>query len=425
MMLEISISEQQEVWKPGERISGVVKISNSKPVYAQQITISLKGIARCRFGLPELASLYSADCILFERKRECLHEPTSFGEAVSSWPFDFNLPEISDEHYSPFREPTRLYTNESVQALPPSFTVPKKETASSNDTCSIVYGIYVSVDNGKLRSNFTRTEGLEGFKAFDFVPDRQDVSPDWRMTTQTSRFECRTPLLNANGNSKKTLSLKDKVMTTLKPSSSPSVTFTIMMSIPKAVVIGQPIPLFIGLQHNNTSISSGVPPVVKLTSCDVRLESLTGLRGHIENYHGSKYQPASHSSWTKNRELSSFTGALPLEDITDLRLHLDLRIPRHSVQSFKTFNVARAYTLKIQATLECAKEKFKANFDVSPLELLASHPLDIEKPPGIGARPSLVPRPSDTSDLPTWEESVGQNGMVVLEEKEELPPEYK
>ena len=423
-MLDIVISEPQEVWKPGDEISGVVKASYNKPMSVRQITVSMKGEAKCRFGIPELASMHSENCVLVKQDIDLLPHPVMLGEAVSSWPFKFILPDTSDERESTFREPSRLYSNSSIQPLPPSFIVPRKETASSQDTCSIKYGIHVSIDNGKLRSNFGKNEGLDASWFFKFMPDRMGASVDWKMTSKKCNFECRTPLLGASGASKKSFSLKDKVLTTIKSSSLPCAKFSILMSIPKAVVIGQPIPLFVFLQHDDTSSTTSNRPAVELKSCDVKLESLTGIRGHVENYHGNQYQPASHSSWTKITELGSFSGTLPLEDVTDLRLHLDLRVPDSSVQSFSTFNMARAYTIKIQAVVECAKEKFKANFELYPVALLASHVVDAENPPGIGARPSIVSKPSDTSELPTWEESGGYNGLVPLAEKEELPPGY-
>ncbi|KAI4156114.1 MAG: hypothetical protein LQ340_000544 [Diploschistes diacapsis] len=421
-MLDIEFSEPRQIWKAGDDVSGVVRISHTKPVYAQQITVSLKGLAKCRFGLPELNSLHSAESCLIERNIKLLQEPTTLREEVNSWPFNFVLPDTSDEHHSPFQEPSRLYTNEPIQLLPPTFTVAKKDTASSQDTCSITYGIYVSIDNGKSRSNLFKSGELEARKFINFQPDRIDAVPNWKMVTKGCDFEARTPLLDGAGDTKRSLSIKEKLLTTLKPSSLPSAAFRILMSIPKAVVVGQPIPLFISVQHKPAG-SVQRHPLVEIKSLNVKLESLTGLRGHVENYHGTKYLPASHSSWTRVIELGKFNGSLPLEDITDLRLHLNLLVPQDSVQSFATFNIARAYTVKIQGAIECVKEKFKANFEIFPVALLASHASDAENPPGTGARPSLRPQGSDGS-LPTWEESVGYSGLIPLAEKEELPPEY-
>ena len=422
--LDIEISEPQATWKPGDHVSGVVRVGQqAKQIYAQQITVSLRGIAKCRFGLPELNSLYSNETILTDQVTTLLSQPTNLQQG-QSWPFKFILPENSREIASPFQEPSRLYNDNHVQVLPPSFSVAKRETASSNDSCSITYGIYADVDNGKSRSNLFKNEDLETFRFLHFQPDRRDLVPDWKMVTKRAEFVCRTPLLNAKESGKKSLSIKDKVLSTLKPGSLPSTDFSILMSTPKAVVIGQPIPLFIGVQHDIAGSSTQSNPIVELKSLNVKLESLTGLRGLVENYRGHKYQPASHSSWTKVIELGKFEGTLPLEDITDLRLQLDLEVPKDLVPSFSIYNVARAYMLKIDAAIECAKEKFKANFEISPIALLASHADDTANPPGVGARPSLRPGKSDDDSLPTWHESGGYNGLVPLVEKEEAPPEY-
>ena len=422
-VLDIDITEPQELWKPGDEISGVVTVRQNKPVFAQQITISLKAIAKCRFGLPELNSLYSCESLLTEQSTSLLPQPANLQEG-HSWPFKFILPDNSQERQSPFQEPSRLYNDNSVQPLPATFTVAKRDTASSQDSCSLTYGIYASIDNGKSKSNLFKHEDLEASRLIYFYPNRRDATPDWKMVTKRATFECRTPLLNANGDAKKSMSIKTKVMSTLKPSSLPSTSFSVLMSIPRSVVVGQPIPLFAGIQHDLPGSSSQSNPVVELKSLNVRLESLTGLRGLVENYRGNKYQPASHSSWTKIVELGRFNGSLPLEDITDLRLHLGLQIPDDSVPSFSTFNIARAYTLKIQAVVECAKEKFKASFEIYPMTLMASHAADATRPPGIGARPSLRPGNSDSDSLPTWEESGGYNGLNSLVEKEEAPPDY-
>ncbi|MCJ1333244.1 hypothetical protein MMC10_009938 [Thelotrema lepadinum] len=426
-VLDIEITEPQEVWKPGDEISGVVRVRQNKPLYAQQITVSLKAIAKCRFGLPELNSLYSHQSLLTEQSTSLLPQPANLQEG-QSWPFKFILPDKSQERQTPFQEPSRLYNDSSIQPLPPTFTVAKRDTASSQDSCSLTYGIYANIDDGKSKSNLFKHEDLATSRLIYFYPDRRDAAPNWKMVTKRADFECRTPLLNSNGDPKKSLSIKTKVLSTLKPGSLPSATFSVLMSIPRSVVIGQPIPLFVGIQHDIAGSSSRSSPLVELKSLNVKLESLTGLRGLVEGYTGGKYQPASHSSWTKLVELGKFNDSLPLEDITDLRLHLGLQIPEDSDPSFSTFNIARAYTLKIQATVECAKEKFKASFEIYPITLLAGHADDATHPPGIGTRPSLRPGNSDSDSLPTWEESGGYNGLKSLaekeEEKEEAPPGY-
>lgn len=425
MSLAINISDPQAVYRPGDQITGIVTFNpNSKSVPAQQVCISLKHISKCRFGLPELETLYSSELVLNEQTIDLLERPTILG-SNQQWPFKFIIPQSTGFLRTPFHEPSRLYNDDPDQFLPPSFDVPRKETVTMPDGMKITLGLYAQVESEKVRSNIFKKDGIHSVSFLNFVPPRRIAQVDWGMTTKQSGFEARTPLLaETNGHQDRPLSIKEKMLTTMKSSSLPSASFDVLMSLPGAAVIGQPIPLFIGLQHDKTkNQAQGNPPVV-LKSFVVNLETITSLRGLSESksLFRAEYLPASHSSFTRAAEIAKSSSPIELKDIVDLREHLVVRIPSDTIQSFNTFNIARTYNLQILINLECAKQRFSTTFDLYPFRLLAPHDNDLETPPGFTPR---VPG-TDEEKLPTWEESGGSryHGIPIEKEEEVQPPQY-
>ena len=425
MDLSIVFSGTQEVWRPGDGVSGVVRLTLDKPLSVQGVKVSLRGIAKSRFGLQEFESMYSTEAILFDQTTHLVESPTTLRPDTYQWDFKFVFPEKTRGYDSPFREPSRLYTDDPSHRLPPSFTISRKDKNSPYDECSVVYGLSASVDRGKSRSNLFNRNGDEVSEMLNFQPYRESRAPGWEMTTKRSNFECRSPLLSSTDSGSRSLTMKEKVLTAFKPSSLPAAVFIILSSVPKLALIGQPIPLFVGIQYDPSRSTARERPVVELKSFNVRLVGLTGLRGQVENYHGTKYLPSSHSSWTKGADLANLSKSLPMEDIMDMREHMDLTVPSSYCPSFSTFNVAREYTLKIEITIECAKEKCKTNLEISPFVLLASHPSDSTTPPRIGGLESLRAEEGNGDVLPTWEESGGDKNMVIVAEKEDAPPDYE
>lgn len=425
MSLAINISDIQAAYRPGDQISGTVTFTpNNKSVTAQQVYISLKHISKCRFGLPELETLYSSELLLHERTIDLLEGPITLSHN-QQWSFKFIVPSSTGFLNTPFHEPSRLYNNDSEQVLPPSFDILKKETATIQDGVKITLGLYAHVESEKIRSNVFKKDAIHAVSLLNFVPPRKIVQVDWGMTTKRSNFEARTPLLaETNGHRDRHLSIKEKMLTTLKSNSLPSASFDVLLSLPKTAVIGQPIPLFIGLQHDKTKNQAQDNPPVTMKSLVVQLETITSLRGLSESksVFRAEYLPASHSSFTRAAEIAKLSGPIELKDIIDLREHLVIRIPPDTVQSFSTFNIARTYNLQILINIECAKQKLSTTFDLYPLRLLAPHDNDIITPPGIGLTTSGI----DEEKLPTWEESGGYgfHGIPIEKEEDILPPQY-
>jgi hypothetical protein len=188
--------------------------------------------------------------------------------------------------------------------------------------------------------------------------------------------------------------------------------------------VGRPIPIFIGVQHDPNQSTTREQPLIELKSLSVTLEAMTSVRGLTEGLIiGDKYQPASHSSWVKTVSLGDLSTNLKLTSTIDMREHLNLTVPEGFTPSFSTFNVARNYALRVKATVECAKEKFKAQFSIEPFDLLSDHMIDSVDPPTFETNGQWA---QEEERLPTWEESGGRENTVPQEkEKEDAPPGYE
>ena len=422
MSLDISVIEPQAVYRPGDQIAGTLTFtSSSKPIPAQQVLISLKHISKCRFGLAELETLYSANVCLNEQTIDLLEAPTALSTS-QEWTFKFIIPDSTGYYMTPFQEPSRLYNDDPDQILPPSFNPLKSQTSGSQERVKITLGLHAEIVSEKVLSNVFKREAISTSLLLDFLPPRKAYLVDWEMTTKQVNFVAKSPLLaEVNGHRDRSLSIKEKMLTTIKSNSLPSASFDVLMSLPRVAVVGQPVPLFIGVHHEQAKNHAQENPVVSLKSLAVKLEALTGIRGLSESksLFRAEHLPASHSSWTKTTELGRLTSSIELTDITDLREHLHFRIPDDTIQSFSTFNIARTYSLSISAVLECAKQKFNLNFDLGPVKLLAAHDQDKENPPGV-----LQSISANGDALPTWEESGGYGEHGIPGEKEEFPPQY-
>ena len=427
MGLSIVFSNAQEVWRPGDSVSGIVRLTLDKPLSVQRVTISLRGIAKTRFGLSDSESLYSSEITLLDQTTNLLEVPTTLQPDTYQWDFKYVLPERTQVTACPFYEPSRFYTNDTSHRLPPTFGISGVEKKyRHSDKYSIVYGLFASIDQGKSRSNlFNRNDDGEVSETLNFRPYRESEVPGWEMTTRRFDFECRSPLLTSSGNASRSLTVKEKVMTALKPNALPAAIFIVLSSVPKVALVGQPIPIFTGVQYDPSRSNGRERPLVELKSFSVRLEALTGLRGLPKNMYGAKDLPGSHTSWTQGTDIANLSTSLPMQDIMDMREHVDLKVPTNYHPSFSTFNIARRYTLQIKITVECAKEKFKTNLEISPFVLLPTHPSDSTAPPKIGGVDALKAADTNGDLLPTWEESGGNKNMVSVEEKEDAPPEYE
>lgn len=426
MSLQINISDSRAEYRPGDQVSGTVTFvaGASKNLSAQQVYVSLKHTSKCRFGLPELETLYSADLTLHEQTIELLEAPATLS-TDNKWPFKFVIPESTGFFASPFHEPSRLYNDEPDQVLPPTFKLANKDTATQQGSVKINLGIYAEVATDKVRSNVLKKDAISAVSFLNFQPARKQIHVNWDMTTKQNNFEVRTPLLaETNGHRQRSLSIKEKMLTSIKSSSLPTASFDVLMSLPKTVVTGQPVPLFIGLQHDRASNSAQDNPPVTLKSLIVNLTTVTALRGLSESksLFRADYLPASHSSSSKVTELAKLGTPVELNDIVDLREHLVVRIPSDTIQSFRTYNITRSYGLTVLVNVECAKQKFSKTFDISPLIVVAAHDNDKISPPGVA--PGLDGMNGER--LPTWEESggYGMHGIPEETKEEALPPQY-
>ena len=421
--IEVEIIEHQDVYMPNDEVVGMIRINPTKPLFATQITVSLRGITQCRFGLLGLESLYSTKLALVNDRRFLLEKPQLLKTEESSWPFKFVLPETSQKTQSPFKEPSQIFVTESEQPLPPTFIVPKREKASSQDSCSIIYDIHVTINNGKGFSNLFRKDSLEYSRPINFRAQRHGVIPDYNMVMKRCEFQFRKSLLEMDGFLKKSLTLKERVYSTLSPHALPSASMDVTMNLPRALVLGRTMPLILGVSHDIVDRTTGESPEVELKTLLVKLEAHTVIRGLVERRSDTRYLPASHSAWRNTIEISKFSGELLVAGYLDLRPHMPLGLPKDLVPTFGTFNIARTYSLFAEATVECAGETFKASFDVQP-KIIPYSKYDEDDCPNFSVKKSFLP---NDSDLPTWEESVALSGLAPVTEGDEAelpPPQY-
>ena len=131
----------------------------------------------------------------------------------------------------------------------------------------------------------------------------------------------------------------------------PKASFTATVFVPTMAVIGQPIPLMLYINHH-TEMSTVLSPIVNLTKVQVFLLIETSI---CSIKHKSIKCKHDQTVWTNNVQIASkdFRVSPPQVENLDLREIMDLTLDPGLPPTFKSFNIARTYSLKVACTISC------------------------------------------------------------------------
>ena len=145
----------------------------------------------------------------------------------------------------------------------------------------------------------------------------------------------------------------------------PTEAFNINVTMPKAAITGQILPItLVGHYHREASPSQASPPIL-LTKFSVILWAETLIRGlqpesqmkDAEETWTSKHIVVEHDFFKCPRPITDLDESLDMRKLVNLRLDRTYAIP-----GFVTFNIARRYSLEIMIEVGCGRKKFKLKF---------------------------------------------------------------
>lgn len=357
MSWSLHIDIPQSKFKAGDIVSGSVCLV-SQHTKGQEVDVGFIAIeftgqsttSKHWPRIPDTIRLFSFKKTLLTGPRR-LHAPYGQVESMArnEWPFSFTLPLSCSLPQRDSMASSPYFNPDPNQPLPISFVDENVQGGS----CSIMYELQATLLSPLKNGYYTNEGCTEKVEIFVHRP-RSIAQPSFSFNDKISTFTHRSLLLLPREERElahRPFTIKERLK--LKPPStehSPKAVFTIKVQTPSAAVIGQPLPLMLHVDYD-AHASSVPPPIFHLRRVSIYLceeSSIWGLKraGELES-----------TRWTKEitlQEKEFVTRRPRVEEHLDLRKVMDTMIPRNVTPNFKTFNIARNYSLKVFARVECA-----------------------------------------------------------------------
>ena len=196
--------------------------------------------------------------------------------------------------------------------------------------------------------------------------------PNLQWGVYNERIICKSMHLMTGFEDRK-LTLREK-LSSMQSENLPTTAFDVVAKIPKLVVIGKALPIFLSIQHIPASLTFPDPPTVYLHGFEMTVVALTNFRTeHRGTRSQNPRQDIVNGRFTVARREwpepgVTIQGDMDMQKVVDLTIYEALSRP----PTFWTYNISRGYTLRVKVDIECAKKKFHVKFMVPTFDLLPS-----------------------------------------------------
>lgn len=367
-------------YKAGDIISGSVHLisedGREQDVEDESISIIFIGRLSPTKYWPRVSKSFH----LFAYKKNILAGPTTLRnpsvgyEGQYSWPFTFCFPvncnAVQNEGLP--ASPLSLFNTDKDQPLPPSFSAFSKDS-NSRDAISIVYELQATL----LSRSTIGYRPTTCFKRLelDFYVPRSIERPGLECTRKTQRITCQTLDLfpeEHRETAKRPLRLREKLGLKSAPIDHlPKSVFDAKLQILSAAIIGEPLPIFLHIDYDLESSTIPAPPAVYLKKVAVWFREETSM---LVPSPFSTVGEQELAGWMKESQLAMQDfdkERLLVNGFLDMRKIINLTMKDDLIPTFKTFNIARSYGIKVDVTLQCAGKTFFIFGNYNPCMLLA------------------------------------------------------
>ncbi|KAI9838613.1 MAG: hypothetical protein M1819_004927 [Sarea resinae] len=385
------------VYTPGSKVVGRVTLTAESDIAVGSVTVTFTGRSKSKiYAAREQSSestsrgritLFSFPKILY-RGRYTLAKDKEF-----EWPFEFIFPEKPEFQYSELYSEAEDFECDSDHVLPPSF---RSQPVDATSECYVVYELSATLERpGTFRSLFGK---LTDTATLEFAPPRSpdavmEEEPTTSELAETFHTTLKPPTVAPQG-------FRERLRSIFRSPPPPAVsTFTLTTKVPRTAISGSSLPLSIALSYDDvpdpstpTTVTNPSPPPrpqIHLERVLISLQTVTKVRSPTHNgswaatsrlldlnqhfLFPSSESVMPNSSTTNGPPTPGFTHAIPLK--TDL------------IPSFKTYNIALAYTLTISITITCNTETMQTKDATCALVLLPEHLASPSYEPPIEAPP--------------------------------------
>ncbi|KAL8903196.1 MAG: hypothetical protein Q9207_004089 [Kuettlingeria erythrocarpa] len=371
-MQELCIDAHEGPYTAGSTVSGTLSLHGNGIYNVQKIRMSFSG--RCRVQIAERGFsqhvVHQSGLYLFDEEKVLLSGPYTL-QAPHAWPFSFKFPDLCDNPGIKGlpKKSSPLFSDEESQELPPTFDFTSGGAMANDIEASIRYELKASLDTcshlGKV--DFTKPLTLVTCRVTE-VPDPKPVFHSWPFSVQSlfllPAYEHREP------------TFVERMKASIQTRKAPKAQYELSVFVPTVGVIGQVLPLTIGINYDEDHSTTSTTPPVFLIKVAVHLISTAYVRC------------SSGSAWKSEDVIDDGALEIPIRSFAfqnmqltesmDLAPLMDLRLPARGslfgptlAPTFKTTSIHCKYGLKVQVHVECGRQKRSHDFRVPGFLLLA------------------------------------------------------
>ena len=364
MTWSIQIDIPQQDYKGGDTVSGFVSLMSQhvggQDVDVGSITIELTGRSTTKSWHRRTRSIQ-----FLSFKENLLDGPkrvhASYGQCETTgsniWPFSFTLPRTcsASAYIRRSRPPLLPFNFDPNQPLPASFA-----DADIQGACSIVYALQAKLEP-PLEDGRDVNRGCTEEVYISVYRPRSIEQPMFEFDSQCATFKYRSSLFSPKEEREHThrsLTIKERLESKLPSCKrSPKAVFTIRVETPSDAILGQQLPILLHVEYDLNASTAQIP-----------IFYLKGVSIHIREETSIWWL----KSWNQEILLQkkAFEIQRPRVDRSlDLSSVIDTTIDHDLTPTFESFNVARAYSLKVSVRLECAGKEQLVFGGYKPLTL--------------------------------------------------------
>lgn len=305
-----------------------------------------------------------------------MHTPSIGCEDQYSWPFTFSFP-VNCNGIQTGASPAHAnsFNTDHDQPLPPSFST----TSDDADSCgcaSIIYELRATLLSPS-KIGYHPANCIKILELNFYVP-RTTEQPGLECISKTQRIVLQTLNLLPNEQrktAKRPLRLREKLGFTSAPTEPlPKAVFDAKLQTLSSAVIGQPLPIFLHIDYDLDKSTIEALPAVYLRRVAMWFREVTSM---LIPKPGPLPIQQEQADWMNGVQLAalaaqSFDKDPPLVNgCLDMRKVVDLMLKNDLVPTFKTFNIALSYEIKVSVAIECAGKSFFIHGNYNPCTLLA------------------------------------------------------
>ncbi|KAI9876733.1 MAG: hypothetical protein M1830_005850 [Pleopsidium flavum] len=377
MFLQINL--QSSRCKPGDQLVGTIELQgpNHLDVGVESVKIQVQGRCKTKFTKHEYGQSIS---IYRGRAPLCLLELSVFKgpgtlHPPQTLPFSFEMPERCNASGTDSFHASPQFNTEYNQILPPSFDVAHQSLLEGKEIKAF---ISYELEATAILEKAVGPGPLKARQKLDVIPTRDIENPDPGHLPHSRSITCASLHLIPEYE-KRDPTFKERIKIRFSSDTLPVAVFKLNVTMPKVVILGQALPLSVGIEYDNDKSTAETPPMIFLIKATVTLRAETGIRciGSLFSSHDKS------EKWTKEQVISSpyFNKPIPVSDGMDLGKIMDLRLGTARVQdsklwsspcpTFKTFNIRRSYSLSVFVAVECARKRYNYDSKVHDFLMLA------------------------------------------------------